>query len=191
MAVPVPCRLLRASAFAAVCASLTMAGHVTASGEAVPWAAAGAGGLGVLGVAWLLAGHERSVFTILGGLLGGQFGLHVLFAAAQAGSSAHAGHGVGAPGPVLAGAGMTPAHVAAAVAAAWWLWRGERLAWSLARRIAAFSLAGAFVLLEVAPAPARPAARPRTGPSTRPRSVMLRHSVGLRGPPFRSVFSAI
>ncbi|SEG89030.1 hypothetical protein SAMN04489712_1234 [Thermomonospora echinospora] len=186
-----PCRLLRASAFAAVCVSLTMAGHAAASREAVPWAAAGVGGLGVLGVAWLLAGHERSVCTILGGLLGGQFGLHVLFAAVQAGPSAHAGHTADVPGLVPAGPGMTLAHVAAAAVSAWWLWRGERLAWSLARRLAAFSLACVFVLLEVAPALARPAARPRSGPPVPAMSALLRHSVGLRGPPFRSVFSAI
>ncbi|WP_286989706.1 MFS transporter [Thermomonospora sp. CIF 1] len=191
MAMPPPCRLLRASSFAAVCVSLTVAGHVGASQEAVPWAAAGIGGLGVLGVAWLLAGHERSAVTILAGLLGGQFGLHVLFAAVQCGGAAgHAGHGSGVPETVSGGAGMTLAHLVAAAVSAWWLWRGERLAWALARRVAAFSLRAVLALLEAAPLPRRPVVGGWRAPCVRVRAALLRHSVGLRSPP-RSVFALL
>lgn len=188
---PPPCRLLRASIFALVCVSLTVAGHAGASHETVPWGAAGAGGLGVLGVAWVLAGHERSMVTVLAGLLGGQFGLHVLFAAVQDGVAGHAGHGAVTPEPASTGAGMTLVHVAAAVVSAWWLWRGERLAWALARRVTAFSLAAVFGLLEAAPVVVRPVVLGCSPPVVRPRAAVLRHSVGLRGPPRRPVFSTI
>ncbi|HEX2317339.1 MAG TPA: hypothetical protein VHJ17_26580 [Thermomonospora sp.] len=189
MAVPPPHRLLRASVFAAVCVTLSMAGHAVAARDAVPWAAVGAGGLGVLGVAWVLAGHERSALTILGGLLGGQFGLHVLFAAAQAGPVTHAEHVAHQDAVVPGGPGMTLAHVAAAAVSAWWLWRGERLAWTLARRFAALSRVCAVVLLEVPPAPVRRRV-PLTAAVPRPVPAPLRHSVGLRGPPLRSVFTS-
>jgi hypothetical protein len=38
----------------------------------------------MFGVAWALTGTERSLATILGGLLGGQFMLHSLFMSAAA-----------------------------------------------------------------------------------------------------------
>src|SRR3954466_14017175 len=76
-----PLRLVRASAFAAVCVAPSCLGHLTASGEPMaPWAV-GVGFLAVLGVADLLPGHERSLRTISGGLVGGQFALHALFIA--------------------------------------------------------------------------------------------------------------
>jgi hypothetical protein len=122
-----PLRLVRASAFAAVCVALACLGHLTASGEPMaPWAV-GMGFLGALGVANLLTGHERSLPTIAGGLVGGQFALHTLFVTSQC------------PHPVVvhssgARPGMSTAHLLAAVAAAWWLRRGERAVWALARR---------------------------------------------------------
>ncbi|MBA9005059.1 hypothetical protein [Thermomonospora cellulosilytica] len=186
MPVRPPVRLLRASVFAAVCVALTLTGHGTASGIGVPAVAAAAGWAGALAVAWVLSGHERSLSTILGGLLGGQFGLHALFSAAQAEQEFHpAAHG-GQAAEAATGPGMTSAHLAAAVVAAWWLRRGERLAWSLARQLGAFALAGIPVLLEPVPTPIR-----RTPPlaqaPVRPRGTQIRHSVGLRGPPSRSV----
>ncbi|REE94726.1 hypothetical protein [Thermomonospora umbrina] len=203
MTVPPPHRLLRASAFTVVCVSLTLAGHVWASRAGVPWTGVAVGGPGVLVVAWVLAGHERSGWTILGGLLGGQFGLHALFAAMQAGSSVpagpgsqaghagHAGHGAAVAETVSAsaGPGMTLAHVAAATASAWWLWRGERLAWSLARRLAAFARACVAVPAGPVPVPVRRRVVAVVRAAGRPRAAALRHSVGLRGPPFRSVFA--
>ncbi|RFU37096.1 hypothetical protein DZF91_34705, partial [Actinomadura logoneensis] len=133
-----PARLLtrsaRAVVFATVCLTLTVAGHAYSAGAAVPAAGIALGFPLVAVVAALLAGTERSLPTILGGLLGAQFGLHVLFVQVSDGTvhhgAPHAAHGHG-------GAVMTLAHTLAALVAAWWLRRGEAAAWSLARRIAA------------------------------------------------------
>ncbi|TNY35844.1 hypothetical protein [Thermomonospora catenispora] len=187
MPVRPPARLLRASVFAAVCVSLTLIGHSAASGATDARAAvltAAIGWAGTTAVAWVLSGHERSLPTILGGLLGGQFGLHVLFSAVQADQgppaaahAVHVGQAAGTSGPR-----MTLAHLLAAVAAAWWLRRGERLAWSLARRLAAFALAALPAPPEPLPVPDR-RLPPHPDTPSRPRRTEIRHSVVLRGPP--------
>ncbi|MGW1275296.1 hypothetical protein ACWD5A_42740, partial [Streptomyces sp. NPDC002491] len=77
----------------------------------------------------------------------------------------------------------TAAHVLAAIAASWWLRRGEAALWSLLRWAVAFlpGLAawwrGARVPL---PVPSIPAAAPAPGPA---RPSRLRHAVSRRGPP--------
>src|SRR5690349_1053983 len=105
-----PLRAVRASAFAAVCVILTCAGHWAASGQPMaPWTV-GAAFAGVLGVALVLTGHERNLFTIFGGLVFGQFALHALFTTGhvhQAGERPVASGG--------GGLGMTSAHLAAAL----------------------------------------------------------------------------
>jgi hypothetical protein len=166
--------------FATVCVALATAGHVMASGEPVPPAAAVAGlaGLSVVGV--VLGGRERSLATILGGLLGGQFMLHALFAAAQHGQHLAHGHTMSQSS---GGASMTLAHVLAAVVSAWWLRRGERAVWSLARKIAAAVVRPAFALLTT-PVPRSPAARATaTAEPTAPGQILLRHVLVRRGPP--------
>jgi hypothetical protein len=143
-----------------------------------PWAVV-IGFLGLLGFSVILVDHERSLPTIVGGLLGGQFTLHTLFTAAQL-----EGHH-----PVVRAAdgGLSPAmisaHLLAAVLSAWWLWRGERSAWALARRLVRRIVPWFAVVL--APAPARPSI-PRTVLVVRPVVAVLRHSLVLRGPPARS-----
>ena len=150
----------------------------------------------VLGVAAVLAGHERSLATILGGLLSGQFALHVLFSAAQPDAVAHPAHGGAAVGltPVAqSGAGMTLAHLAAAAASAWWLWRGERAVWSLARwvaALAAWSIRWAFASLGAVPATGPMRIRAGTVTAPRPARAALRHSVVLRAPPCRTPVSS-
>jgi hypothetical protein len=189
-----PLRLVRAAVFSAVCGSLTLLAHANSSHAPVPPWSVVAGFAMVLGVAAVLAGHERSLATILGGLLGGQFVLHVLFTAAQPDAVAHMDHGGAMMTPVAqSGAGMTLSHLAAAAVSAWWLWRGERAAWSLARRIAAlaaWSIRWMFAL---------PATVPVTGPmriwagaakAPRPACAALRHTVVLRAPPRRSPLSS-
>jgi hypothetical protein len=57
-------------------------GHAFSSKVAVPAGAILAGFGLVPAVTMMPAGHERSLVTILGGLLGGQFVLHSLYAAA-------------------------------------------------------------------------------------------------------------
>ncbi|MFC4906430.1 hypothetical protein [Actinomadura gamaensis] len=180
-------RLARAVLFATVCLTLTVAGHAYSAGVPVPPGAIGLGFLLVTGFAALLAGTERTYPTILGGLLGAQFGLHVLFvqatatpdkgAAAVHHSLAHVAHFRHPHG----GATMTLAHGLAALAAAWWLRRGEAAAWSLARRIAAAARPPRLVIPDVR-VPARPSVRPavRVLPL---RTAPLRHSVSRRGPP--------
>ncbi len=73
--------------FTAVCVVLSAAGHMLAAGTAVPAWTLLAGFLGVLAVAALLAGRERSLPGIVGALAGGQILLHVLFAYGSHGSS--------------------------------------------------------------------------------------------------------
>ncbi|MCO5997803.1 hypothetical protein [Actinoallomurus rhizosphaericola] len=175
-------RLARAVVFAAVCTALAVAGHAVASHGPVPSAAVGAGLAGLTVVAAVLAGTERSLGTILAGLLGGQFMLHVLFAAAQHGQ--HLTHHAGVHGSHGAPA-MTLAHVAAAVVSAWWLRRGERAVWRLARRAAAAAVRPLRALLAT-PAPPPPAPYRRhaaTGSAARPPDRGLRHVLTRRGPP--------
>jgi hypothetical protein len=174
-------RAARSVVFATVCVGLAITGHVMASGAEVPPAAAGGGLALMAGAGFALTGTERSLATIFGGLLGGQFMLHALFSAAQHGQ--HLGHGGGMPAAEGGGA-MTLAHVAAAVVSAWWLRRGERAVWSLARRVAAAVIRPVLALLSVPPAPAS-TRRVRTGPvaPARRRPAYLRHVVVRRGPP--------
>ncbi|GAA2429317.1 hypothetical protein GCM10010191_48390 [Actinomadura vinacea] len=190
-------RTSRAAAFAAVCVSLATLGHTLTSTVTVPVWAIAAGFGGVLAVALVLAGHERSLATILGGLLGGQFALHSLYAAATApplpalpADPASGHHQIASVPGYESSLAMTLAHVAAAVVSAWWLRRGERAAWTLARRVAALadrSLRVLLVLLRVEPAvpPARTSpvtAVIATGTAGR----VLRYQVVRRGPPRRS-----
>jgi hypothetical protein len=196
-----PLRLVRAAVFSAVCGSLTLIAHVTASRMPVPAWAVMAGFAIALGVAAMLAGHERSLATILGGLLGGQFALHVLFTAAQPHAVVPMAHGQEAmlgqtamlAEPIAEnGTGMTLAHLAAAAVSAWWLWRGERSAWSLARRATALavrSIRRLFALLGGG-VPAAPRVQPYVARIPRPICAALRYSVVLRGPPCRSQVSS-
>lgn len=193
-------RPARAVVFATVCATLATLGHVLAGGAAVPAWAALTGFGAVLGVTQILAGHERSLATILGGLLGGQFALHTLYTAATASHHTPEAHAAmtGAMEPVAVPAAhggnglvMTLAHCTAALVAAWWLRRGERAAWSLARRVAALADRPIRLLLALlAVEPAEPPARPlRTAPAAAALTATgraLRHQVVRRGPPPRS-----
>lgn len=220
-------RAARAVVFATVCVALAVLGHVLAGGAAVPLWAGTAGFGAVVGVTLMLAGHERSLGTILGGLLGGQFALHTLFTAAAADPAAHpvpamAGHTPAmhaamtdsvmtntvmtnaamtdaAAMPDLAavpaahggnGLAMTLAHCVAALVAAWWLRRGERSVWTMARRVAAVAdrpVRLLLALLTIEPAvPQRPVV-PAPAPAAVPAADRaLRHQVVRRGPPFRS-----
>ncbi|MGK5552361.1 hypothetical protein ACSNOI_12160 [Actinomadura kijaniata] len=178
---PLP-RLARAVVFATVCLTLTTAGHAYAAGSAVPAGTVGLGFALVTAFSALLAGTERSFATILGGLLGAQFGLHALFTQASAGAVHHAGAGP-AGHQAHDGPAMTLAHLLAALAAAWWLRRGEAALWSLARRVAAGVLRRPLVLPAVTPPP-RPAVR-RRGAVPSPARAPLRHVLIRRGPPGR------
>ncbi|MFD0683529.1 MFS transporter [Actinomadura fibrosa] len=184
-------RTARAVVFATVCVTLAALGHALASRQAVPAWAVLAGFGAVLAVTLVLAGHERSLATITGGLLGGQFALHALFAGATDPMLHHVGGADAAhPGGGGSGLTMTLAHGAAAVLAALWLRRGERAAWSLARRLASLAdrpLRWLALLFAVEPAagPARTPVVPAAIAATLSGRV-LRHQVVRRGPPPRS-----
>jgi len=177
-----PLRLARASVFAAVCVLLTAAGHGTVSGRPLTPEGVLAGFAGVLAVAFALAGHERSLPTITGGLLGGQFMLHALFTAAATGFGHHGNLQQLVAEPAGNGTGMTAAHLLAALGSGWWLRRGERAVWRLARQTAR------ALLRPLLPIRTVPAGRPRRVPAPPaapvPHAVaVLRHVLVLRGPP--------
>lgn len=194
--------------FATVCTVLAIVGHVAAGRTTVAPRAVVVGFVALYLVAWVLTGTERSLATILGGLLGGQFMLHALFAASapatvQAAIPAatvvgpHSMQPASATGPAGGGGGltMTIAHVIAALVAAWWLRRGERAAWALARRTAALagyplralrSLAALVDATASLNAPPAPTGLHDTAPLIRPTSVMPGGPVTRRGPPFGS-----
>jgi hypothetical protein len=180
-------RLTRATVFAGVCVTLATVGHAAVARATVsPWAI-GLGFAAVLAVAWVLTAAERSLATILGGLLGGQFAFHALFTTGHPAPAAahHAGQQTLVTGD-HGSTSMTLAHVAAAVVSAWWLRRGERAVWRLARRVAAVATRPLWAR-PAAPEPAlfAPPARAFSRTSAaRPRSATLRHSVVRRGPPF-------
>lgn len=173
-------RAARAVVFATVCVGLAITGHMLTSGEPVLLLPAATGGLAALTVIGLvLAGTERSLPTILGGLLGGQFMLHAVFAAARHGQ--HLTH-VHAMPPSSGGAAMTATHVAAALVSAWWLRRGERAVWDLAKRVAAGVLRRVLPPASPVP-PATPWPLATAVPGLRPGCDVLRHVLVRRGPP--------
>jgi hypothetical protein len=82
------------------------------------------------------------------------------------------------------GVRMTLAHLVAAAVSAWFLWRGEKAVWSLARRIAAlaaWSIRWVHASPRTVPAPGP--VRVRSYDVPLPARAVLRHSVVLRGPP--------
>jgi hypothetical protein len=200
---PPPVRPARAAMFATVCTVLAVAGHVVAGRATAAPRAMVVGFAALYLVAWVLTGTERSLATIGGGLLGGQFMLHALFAAAAPAAvpaaevGGHSMRSMPATGPgdgADGGLTMTIAHIIAALVAAWWLRRGERAAWTLARHTAALAayslraLRSPVALVDAASldAPLVPGGPYDTAPQIRPTSAMLRGPVTRRGPPFGS-----
>ncbi|MEH0515567.1 MULTISPECIES: hypothetical protein [unclassified Streptomyces] len=185
-------RSLRAAVFAAVCVLLAAAGHGLATGGPPPPWADGAGFLAVFAAGWLLGARERSLPGIGAATLATQAGLHVAFDAAHSRAAARTMPAM----PMTSAQGMhlhaqatavtphaTAAHVLAALAASWWLRRGEAALWSLLRRAVAFlpGLAAWWRGTPVPPpVPPIRAAAPAPVPT---RQSLLRHAVSRRGPP--------
>ncbi|MFH9199030.1 hypothetical protein ACH4KO_16510 [Streptomyces anulatus] len=94
-------RLMRAAVFTAACVVLSAAGHALAAGAPVPAWTLLAGFLGILGVATVLAGRERSLPSIVGALAGGQILLHVLFAYGSHDSAPAAAAPTGGDNPLI------------------------------------------------------------------------------------------
>jgi hypothetical protein len=76
-------RAARAAVLAALCAALTAAGHVWMSGRGLPWWALALAFAAVGAAGYALAGRQRGLPTICGLMLAGEWGLHLLFTAAQ------------------------------------------------------------------------------------------------------------
>ncbi|MDH6135605.1 hypothetical protein P3T37_005021 [Kitasatospora sp. MAA4] len=210
-------RVLRAVPFATVCVVLSAAGHVFASGGALPLPALLLGWLAICAMATAAAGRERSLRALCVGLLGAQAALHLLFQLAQPaapGTPAMPGMagmaampGMAPPEPSHAHAAllgmsaqMLAAHLLAALAAGWWLRRGEAAIWRLVRmtakaadaaaRACTAAVGSALLLAAARPgALAAPAARrlpagwDDDGAHRLPTPLLLRHSVIRRGPP--------
>ncbi|MFI9250222.1 hypothetical protein [Streptomyces sp. NPDC053069] len=186
-------RALRAAVFAAVCVLLAAAGHGLAMGAMPPLWADAAGFLAVFALGWVLGGRERSLPGIGAATLLTQAGLHLGFDAARPGFGT--AHMAAMPGHTMAAmhthaqvtahltGHATAAHVLAALAASWWLRRGEAALWSLLRR-AATLVPGLFAWWRGSPLPAPAGAAPRVPVAPAPpRPALLRHAVSRRGPP--------
>ncbi|MGW0883592.1 hypothetical protein [Streptomyces sp. NPDC002671] len=180
-------RGLRAAVFAAVCVLLAVAGHGLGMGVLPPLWADGAGFLAVFACSWALGGRERSLPGIGGAMLAVQAGLHLAFDAAVPATTVRLATSPGGGTAEASGADAhlhaLPAHLLAALAAAWWLRRGEAALWSLLRRTAAL-VPGLAAWWRDAPLPA-PAGRGPQVPADPPpaRMLRLRHAVSRRGPP--------
>ncbi|MFD8392365.1 hypothetical protein ACFV2N_25020 [Streptomyces sp. NPDC059680] len=191
-------RGLRAAVFAAVCVLLAAAGHGLAMGDMPPLWADVAGFAAVLALGWVLGAQERSLAGIGAAMLLTQAGLHLGFDAAHPATvrTAMPGHAMAAM-PVHAAAmsdvhtsahphltaHATAAHLLAALAASWWLRRGEAALWALLRRAGAF-VPGLVAWWRDASLPAPAGRVPRVpGAPEPPRPTVLRHAVSRRGPP--------
>ncbi|MEU6464181.1 hypothetical protein [Streptomyces sp. NPDC046976] len=187
-------RGLRAAVFAAVCVLLAAAGHGLAMGQLPSLRCDGVGFLAVFALGWTLGARERSGPGIGAAMLLTQAGLHLGFDAAHSDSGTTR---TGAPMPGMPGmtgpaahaaaahttAHATAAHLLAALAASWWLRRGEAALWSLLRRTAAL-VPALRTRWRPAPLPAtaEPVPRERSA-DVPPRRAPLRHAVTRRGPP--------
>ncbi|MFJ3231772.1 hypothetical protein [Streptomyces sp. NPDC086787] len=189
-------RSLRAAVFAAVCVLLAAAGHGLAMGAMPPLRADTAGFAAVFGLGWLLGGRERSLVGIGATMLAVQAGLHTAFGLARSAAPA-AAHAMRMPtehghhtlthvsDPHALTGHATAAHVLAALAASWWLRRGEAALWSLLRR-AATLVPGLVAWWHRCPLPAAPDERRGAPASAVPhRRPLLRYAVRRRGPPAR------
>lgn len=185
MAGPAPLRLPRASVFAAVCTGVSSAGHVLASGHAVPLLGIAVGFTLMLTVGYGLSRSERSLALLIGTTLWGQAVLHLLFAVASSGGPASHTAEPGALPVSGAGPAMLLAHAIAGAVCAWWLRQGERAAFALADL--ARSLLHRLLLLIAEPSSPLPPVCTRDlarTASRRPAPLLfLRHTRVTRGPP--------
>ncbi|WP_329439941.1 hypothetical protein [Streptomyces sp. NBC_01426] len=108
---------MRAAMFAATCVLLAAVGHVLMSDKALPWWAMAAGFAGVGASAWILAGHERGLFSVTSAAIVVQGALHYGFSLVQAGTGTAGGNLTHPPGTLAHGAVMahTGHHMEGAV----------------------------------------------------------------------------
>ncbi|GAA3147141.1 hypothetical protein GCM10010466_42670 [Planomonospora alba] len=171
-------RLLRATAFAAVCVAVSLGMHVLAGGAAVDPAAPAAAVPLVTGGAFVLARRERGLAVLLPAAFAAQYGLHHLFTAASAQPPPVPGHDHGG---LAAGVGMLLAHAATALLSAHWLERGESALATLLRLLVAAVLT--LLTWRAAPAVRRPVPPPPGEDGARFVTRLLAAAVRRRGPP--------
>lgn len=201
--------VVRAAVFTVVCTLLALGAHLPMAAGGVPVPAVVLGAGAVFGVARCAAGRERGL-TAISVLVGAcQFGLHLVFDAAgrTPAPAPSSGSMAGMPAmhdplaalsmapmrpaaaPMGLSAGMTLAHVLAALAAAWWLRRGEAAAFACARWAGALvrgtwqALAWLLATPAAGVAPSRAFAPYGSGAPPGLRSRLIRFSVIRRGPP--------
>ncbi|GIH23957.1 hypothetical protein Aph01nite_22670 [Acrocarpospora phusangensis] len=172
-------RLLRSTAFAVVCVTVSLGMHVFAGGAAVGLTTlAGASALVSAG-AFVLARRRRGMGALLTAAFAAQYGLHHLFTAA-APQPPIPGHDHGG---LAVGLTMLLAHAVTALLSAYWLERGETaLATVLHLLVAAVFTLLLWRIPAVRPVVSRPAVE--TGPSFASR--LLAAAVSWRGPPVGS-----
>ncbi|RRS01880.1 hypothetical protein [Glycomyces terrestris] len=167
-----PFRLLRAAVFAAVSGSASLLLHLWSGGHA-PGPLQSAAAFGLVFAAAYAAGGRRRGFLVLAPLcLAAQWGLHELF---QAGAvdAAHA-HG--------SGLSMWLVHVAAALAQASWLARGETAFAALLELLTLWFARLVRVAGLNPPAAVRPRRLPPRTRAPRPEPVAYA-AISRRGPP--------
>lgn len=190
MIAPAWFRLLRAGVFALVCVVLSLVGHDLMAAAPVPLWSGGVALAVTVGVGYCLADRRRPLWWLLLAMAAGQCALHVWFScttpvlpAGRRAVMAMPGMGHGVELAVSHGAmsaGMLAAHALVSLAAACWLWAGERAAWRLLALLLR-SLRIVTVLLGGVESPYDPV--PAGGEWGCPGTAVLRHVVVRRGPP--------
>ncbi|GAA4585700.1 hypothetical protein GCM10023194_29140 [Planotetraspora phitsanulokensis] len=194
-------RLMRAGLFAVVCVGLSQAGHDLMAPRPVPaWSVGVALGL-VVTIGYRLAGRERSLGWILGGVETIQLYLHMWFSwTTPSGTSPDVVRLGDAPlmmpghmesMAVTHGGMSTPmmfaAHALAGAFVAVWLAVGERALWRTLRALSGIlssHLGWLLALVQVRPLTAGPASiRPIGQDDAAPPAALLRHTLARRGPP--------
>ncbi|MEV8637509.1 MFS transporter [Streptosporangium sp. NPDC051023] len=182
MPATLPFRLIRATAFAAVCLGLSVTAHVFTGGTVSARSAVLALALAFV-AALCVSGRERTLAVILPLMAGLQAVLHVVFSLAHAASpaassSAALGH---VHSGLVPGLGMLVMHGWAIGLTSMWLARGEAVLWTLLRRLGV-RLRHVLVVY-VAPPAYTSFLTPRAIEPRALRSAVLRHAVSRRGPP--------
>jgi hypothetical protein len=186
MTAPMPFRLARAAAFAAVCTGLGIAAHALGAGTP-PTRSIMLGLLLSFMAALPALGRERSMSVLLPLLGGLQVALHLLFGlthevvpAVPVAADAPANMAGHAHALLPADLNMLVLHGCAVALTALWLSWGEALLWAALRQAAMrfVRVVLAWVLPEPVPQVALPFEEPRS-----PLSAVLRNAVSLRGPP--------